>query len=332
MRVLAAVLVTFIAACAEEPAPETFGEGLGTPESPIPNEETTYKVASRVDLTNNGAVPTNVAEIVTNMRAFSQNPARTVLSLADQAALQQLKTAVGTTLANNLEGWINTELDKAKLAGTKTLRQVATEVVQTTETNLTRFYVDSALTMTPEKTSHGLSDLNFRPGSLDIVVLIGGIAADKLMQYPSLAVAEAGAITVGEQKFGLAFGDHAWAGINLASTTLYGNNLQLALVGTINCSTIAKSVALKCSGSSCMGHEGELRALCEGGAAKLIGDLREKVVAVKLETFTVHGGTGKLIDDTNDGLADRIVDGSWDVEINLGGGLRRVAIPFTARK
>jgi hypothetical protein len=329
MRALAGLLVTFVAACTAEVVPDTFGEGLGTPENPIPDEEATYKVTTRVDLTNNGAMPAQVTEIVANMRAFSQNPARAVLSLADQAALQQLKSAIGTTLSSNLEGWINVEIDKARIAS-KTLRQVGSEVVTIAETNLTRFNVDSTLLITPMKTTHGLTDLNFRPGSLDIIVLIGGIVADKLTQYPAFTLAEGGAVSFGEHKFGLAFGEHAWSGINLAATTLFGSNLTTAMVGAINCSTLAKAVATKCSGSSCMGHESELRALCDGGSAKLIGELGAKVSAIKLETFRVVGGSGRLVDENNDGIGNRIVDGVWNIEMNTGTGLRMLAVPFTA--
>jgi hypothetical protein len=331
MRTLAAVVIAALAACAaEDPDPWTYGEGLGTPDNPIPEDNVSYVVTSRIDFTMNGTTPSEVVATIAGVKSFAQNPARTLLQNADQTAVQQLKTAIGTTLANNLEGYLNTEIDKARVA-TKTLRQFATDVASITETSLTKFYIDSTLSMTPAKTTHVLTDVNFKPLSVDIVVLIGGVVADKLTQTPSLSVAPAGAMTLGDQKFGLAFGDHAWSGINLASTTMYGTGVQMTFQTGMNCAAVAKAVAAKCSGS-CVGHESELRAICDGGTAKLVGDLREHVAAFHLSLFRLASGTAKLLDENYDGLADRIVDGMWSVELDLGTGVRQATAAFTAAK
>jgi hypothetical protein len=331
MRTLAAVVVASLAACAaEDSAPWTYGDGLGTPENPIPEDNVSYVVTSKIDFTQNGTTPPDVAATIAGCKSFAQNPARTLLQMADATAVQQLKSAIGTTLSNNLEGYINTEVDKARIA-TKTMRQFSTDVASITETSLTKFYLDSSLSMTPAKTTHVLTDLNFKPASVDLIVLIGGVAADKLTQTPTLAVAPAGAMTLGEQKFGLAFGDHAWSGVNLASTTIFGAGVQMTFQTGINCAALAKAVAARCSGS-CVGHESELRAICDGGTAKLVGDLREHVAAFHLNLFRLASGTAKLLDENLDGLADRIVDGTWSVELDLGTGVRQATAAFTAAK
>ena len=331
MRALAAIFAASLAACAaEEPESWTYGEGLGTPENPIPEDNLSYQVASRIDFSMNGTNPQAVTDTIAAIKAFATNPAKTLLASADATAVQNLKTAIGSTLSNNLESWINTEIDKARIA-TKTLRQVATDVASITESSLTKFYLDSTLSMTPAKTTHSLTDLNFRPLSIDIVVLIGGVTADQLLQHPSLSVAPAGSMTLGEHKFGLAFGDHAWSGINLASTTLYGNGVQAVFSTGINCATLARTIAAKCS-TTCVGHESDLRAICEGGAAKLTGDLRTRVTAFKLELFQLTTGTATLLDDNYDGLADRIIDGTWKVQLNLGTGVREATAAFQASK
>ncbi|HEX5063640.1 MAG TPA: hypothetical protein VFV99_29885 [Kofleriaceae bacterium] len=329
MRVLAAVLVATLAACAADEGPEMWPAGLGTPDNPLPEDDLTYVVASRIDFTGGGAMPAPVTDAVASMRAFSQNPAKTLLGLADQTQVQQLKSAIGTTLTNSLEGWMNTEIDKARIAS-KTLRQYATDVVTITETSLTNFYLDSALSMTPAKTTHTLIDLNFRPITVDVVVPMGGFVADKMTQNPTLAVAEGGAMILGDEKFGIAFGDHAWAGINTASTTLYGSGIQTAITTGINCSTLAKNVAAKCSGTSCVGHESQLRAICDGGGAALYGQLRERVVALKLDTIRFTAGTARLVDDHADGIADRIDMGTWQLEMDMGVGLQKLTATFMA--
>ncbi|HEY5949618.1 MAG TPA: hypothetical protein VIV40_29185 [Kofleriaceae bacterium] len=330
MRALAAILVSSLAACAAE-EPATYGEGLGTPENPIPDDDLTYAVASRIDFTVDGTLPPQVVDTVAALRGFSQNPAHALLAGADQTAVQALKTSLGSTLSSNLEGWLNTEIDKVRIA-TKTLRQCATDIVSITETSLTRFYLDSLLSMTPEKSTHTLAHLNFKPLSVDIVVLIGGSASDVLTQHPSIAVAPAGALSLGDQKFGLAFGSYAWSGINLASTAVFGAGVQTTIAGGLNCAAVAKAVSLKCSSSSCVGHESELRAICEAGGAALVGQLQQHVAAFHLDVFRFVGGNAHLVDNNGDGLADRILDGAWDVEMNLGAGLRKATATFTAAR
>ena len=329
MRALAAVLVLTAVGCAEDAGFPTYGEGLGTPENPIPEDNVSYVVNTKLDV-GGGTTPQPVVDAVAGVRAFSQNPARALLAMADQTAVAQLKSQIGTTLTSSLEGWINTEIDKARIA-TKTLRQYAAELTTIGETSLTGFYLDSTLSMTPEKTTHVLGDLNFRH-SRDIVVLLGGTASDVLKQSPTLVVAQAGAITLGDHKFGLAFGSHAWSGINLASTAIYGRDVNSAFAGSILCGELARTVSLKCISGACVGRESQLRAICDGGVAGLVGDFRDRVGAFKIEMLRFVGGTARLVDDHGDGLADRILEGAWNIELNMGAGVRAMTATFTASK
>ena len=329
MRALIAVLVTSVAACAAEVEPEGYGEGLGTAENPVPDDDVDYVLTSKLDFTMDGAIPTQIKDAAATWRTFALNPAKTLLAVAGQEDVQALQGALSQALRDRLEGWINTEIDKARIAS-KTLRQYATEVSTITETTMTRFNLSSRLSMNPSKTTHGLTGLNFRPSSVDIVVPIGGMAADVLTQHPALVVGLGGAISLGEQKFGLAFGDHAWSGINLASTSLFGGNVQSAIATGLNCSVLAKAVAAKCYNGACVGHEFQLKAICDSGGIALANELRTRVTAVKLSVFRFTAGTARLIDDHGDGIGDQIVDGIWEVELDLGTGVRKQAATFQA--
>lgn len=331
MRSLAAVLVTLVTACAAEEEPATFGENLGTPDNPIPEDGESYAVTSKIDFTVDGAVPAQVAAAVTTLKSFAQNPGKALLANANQAAVQRLQASLSSTLNSQLEGWINIEIDKARVA-TKTMRQYATEIVAIAQSTLTGFYLDSTLIMTPAKTTHMIAGLNFRPASVDIVVPVGGLTGDALMQHPLLAVGEAGALSLGAHTFGLAFGNHAWSGINLASTTIFGGGVQATLVAGINCAALATAVAARCVSSSCVGHAGDLRAICDGGATALADSLREPISAFQLDLFRFVAGSARLVDDNNDGLAERIVDGVWSAELDFGTGVHAASAMFTAKR
>jgi hypothetical protein len=254
-----------------------------------------------------------------------------LLAAAKPTAVQQFRASLSTTLNNQLEGWINIEIDKARIA-TKTMRQVATDIVGITQSTVTSFYLSSALSMTPGKTTHMLAGLNFRPASLDIVVPLGGLVADVLMQKPTVTVAEAGALTIGAHKFGIAFGDHAWSGINLAMTTLYGSGVQTTMTTGVNCSAIATAVAARCLSGACVGNSGLLRELCDDGTLGLVKSLRDPVTALHLDLFRFVAGTARLVDETHDGLADRIVDGTWTAEMSFGSGVHETSVTFTAKR
>jgi hypothetical protein len=330
MRALAAALVTLLTGCAaEEQEPVTFGEGLGTPENPVPYSDEAYEVTSRIDFTASGDIPAPVAAAVSTLQAFAQNPAKTLLANASATAVQQLRSQLSSTLNSQLETWINAEIDKRRIA-TKTLRQYATDLAAITRTAVTQFYLPSTLIMTPTKTTHLLGGLNFRPLSVDIVVSVGGLTGDALTQYPALTVAEAGALSLGAHKFGLAFGAHAWTGINLASQTLYANAVEPAFVSGIQCQSLATAVAARCSSSVCVGHATELRAICEGGAAAIVAALREPIEDLKLDLFRFATGSARLVDENNDGIAERIDDGMWQAELDFGSGVRASTATFTA--
>lgn len=322
MRLLAAVVVTSLAACGttEEVVP-TYGEGLGTPENPIPQDSAAYMVRTRIEPAD-ATIPPAVASVAANLRAFAQSPAQTLISLADDANVPELtllQSALSSTLEAQLPGWIDAEIDKALTSG-KTTRQLATEVAGFAETALTRFGLDSTLSFSPTKTTHTLRGLSFRLSGLDVVVPLGGLKADTIDTQPAVEVGEGGAISFGDHQFGIAFANHAWQGINLASKTVFGADVRTALATAVNCRTIAETVATKCVYSSCVGHPAQLQAVCEHGLDLIVTKLAADVGAFDLDVLRYVSGSARLVDENGDGLANRIEDGIWDPELGTARG------------
>jgi hypothetical protein len=140
-------------------------------------------------------------------------------------------------------------------------------------------------------------------------------------------VGEGGALAMGDQHFKLAIGSHAWQGIGLAVETKYGGDLSI--VQHLDCNAVAQSVAARCVSGTCVGHASDLLALCQAGVTALVADLRDGLVPVELDTHFVRG-TARLVDDTRDDVADRIVDGTWDAETDVGAGVQATQVAFTA--
>ncbi|HTL38629.1 MAG TPA: hypothetical protein VL326_36110 [Kofleriaceae bacterium] len=336
--------VSATAACgAQDPADDPsggYGEGLGTPENPVPQPEDKgpYAVTSRVDFTVEAILPAQAELVVATLRAFSENPAGGLIAAADAAgvpAVKALYDAIPGIIKDKLEGWINGEIAKIKINGI-TLPQYAGMVAALAETALTQFELDSTLTMKPGEATHTLTGIDFGPTGIDVKIPISGLAADILTQHPTITVAEGGALGFGDQRFGLNFGDYAWDAINHVSTTTFGGDIRSVLGKAMNCPALAHTIASKCVGAFgaevCVGHENDLKAICEGGLDQIVGAVHSKFVAYDIDAFRFKSGSARLVDDDSDGVADRIVDGTWDGEMNIGMGLRHTPATFTATR
>ncbi|HUS27630.1 MAG TPA: hypothetical protein VMZ53_03955 [Kofleriaceae bacterium] len=336
---LLAATTTATAACgASDPADDGYGygEGLGTPENPVPQAEDKgpYAVTSRVDFTVEAVLPAQAELVVVTLREFSKNPAGGLIAAADAAgvpAVKALYDAIPGVIKDKLEGWINGEISKIKING-KTLPEYAGEMAALAETALTQFDLNSTLTMKPGEATHTLTGIDFGAAGIDVTIPINGLAADILTQHPTITVAEGGSLAFGDQRFGLNFGDYAWDSINQVSTTAFGGDIRSVLGKAMNCPALAHTISSKCVLNVCVGHETELKQICEGGLDQIVDAVHAKFVAYDIDAFRFKTGAARLVDDDQDGVADRIVDGVWDGELNIGMGLRHAPATFTATR
>jgi hypothetical protein len=317
-----------LGACAteEEVEPVAYDERLGTPESPLPQEDA-YRVKSRLDL---GFEPAKLAAAVADFEALAGNPARVLLAQGG-SGVGELLAALPAALDDRLEGWLNVEIDKQRILG-KTPRQFATDIAAFTETTLTQFTLESSLSITPGGVVHSLMGLNFRPSGLDIIIPIGGLKADALTQRTEVEVGTGGALWLGEQRFNLAFGTHAWQGLNLASSTLYGTDLATALDDALGCPAVATAVATRCYNGTCVGHASQLQAICERAASTIVTQLSERITAFELAGIHFVQGTATLVDTNRNGVAETISGGAWAIEVDLGAGPRAATGTFLAQE
>jgi hypothetical protein len=318
-----ALVIMLAAGCATEDAPG-YPTNLGTPESPIPGTDA-YAVTSRI------AIPLGMPDVATaiaDLRAFSQHGGQVLLAQSTGTPARQALDALPTSLRNSLDGWIDTELDKLKIQ-TVTVRQATAQIATIAESVTSEFTLESWLTISSTGATHSFRDLNFTPASLDIIIPIGGLDADKISQHPTATVAKGGALELGDQKFGLAYGSHAWQAINLATNVLYGGNLTV--LQDINCEAVAQKVAARCVSGTCVGHTAELFNVCQQGMRSLVDHLRDALAPIEMTTLRLVHGTGKLVDSTGDGIADSIAGGTWEAETDVGAGLRKTAVAFTAQ-
>jgi hypothetical protein len=318
-------------------APETGAadaEPIGTPEDPVPAKTGPYQLVTTVDFTIEAILPPQIEDVVVTLRDFSTNPAHALLDLAERrgvVAVTILRAALPGYLEDKLEEWINGEIVKLKILG-KPITEYAGDIAMLAEIALTQFAVDSELEIEGGAATHRITGLDLHPAGIDFRLPIGGLAGDILTQTPELAVAERGALSLGDQHFGLAYGEYAWRGIDAASTLAFGGGVRATLGKVISCPALAQTIATKCVLGVCVGHETELRQICEGGLDAVVDFAHDKLAAMRLDVLRFAEGSARLVDDDGDGVGDRIADGVWQAELNLGLGLRHAPATFTGTR
>jgi hypothetical protein len=321
MRIVLAVALTNLIACAADEPPAGYPVGLGTPANPLPGRDV-YAVQSRVVISLGAA---NVDSAIAQLQAFSQHGGTTLIAQSATTASAQVLAALPTALRSKLDGWIDLELDKQKL-GTLTARQAVGDIATMAHTVVSEFVIESSLTISPTGAQHSLRDLDFRPAGADIIIPIGGLMADQIMQKPTAEIGEGGALALGEHRFKLALGSHTWHGLNLAVETKYGGDLSI--VEHLDCDAVAQSVAARCVSGVCVGHASDILAVCQQGVTNLVDHLRDQLSPIVLDAHLVSG-TAHLVDGDQNGVAEQIV-GTWDAETDAGTGVHAAQISFTA--
>jgi len=322
MRIVLAVVVANLVACTAEEAPVGYPAGLGTPTDPLPSLNA-YAVESHVTIALGAA---DVDSAIAQLTAFSQHGGTTLLAQSTDTPSGQALAALPATLRSNLDGWIDVELDKQTL-GTVTARKAIGDIATMAQTVTTGFILESTLMITPNGASHTLKDLNFKPDSLDVVVPIGGLMQDKIEQQPTAQVGKGGALALGDHHFALALGSHAWQGLGIAVQTKYGGDMSI--VQNLDCKAIAQAVAARCISGSCVGHASDLVTVCQAGMAALVDRLRDGLTPIVLDTLRFVDGNAHLVDDDQNGVAEKI-DGTWDVQTDVGTGAHPAQFAFTA--
>jgi hypothetical protein len=291
-----------------------------------------YTATTTVDVSAVTILP-QADTVASTLRSFAANPARSLVEAADAAgvpAVAGLYAALPDALKTQLEGWIAEELGRI-LVGGKSLPEYAEDVAALLETALTRVGITSTLTMSPDGATHTLDRLDFSPAGIEIEVPLSGFG-DTLTQTPSIRPDQAGLFSLADQSFSLAYGEYAWLGVNHASTQVLGADVRTLLGNVVDCPTLANAVASKCVLALCVGHETELDAICRGGLDALVDSVHARFATYRFDELRLRDGAGRLVDEDSDGIADRIENGTWGVEIVTGGVSHRASARWTASR
>jgi hypothetical protein len=291
-----------------------------------------YRVVSTVELPSDAIPARQLEEISSPIRDFGAAPGPALIDYAELGgvvAARTLRSELPLSLASRLEGWMSLEIAKAQVNG-KPLADYLGAMKMIGAAALAKLSVESQLDDVAR--THQITGLDLAAAGLEVRVPFESIAGDNLMQQPEITIAADGALSLGEQRFGLAYGAHAWDGIDAASTAMYGDTVRATLGAAINCPAFASAISKQCLLDVCVGHEADVLAVCEGGLDQLVSTTREKFGTIVIEELHFSKGDARLVDGDGDGVNDRIEDGVWQAELNLGLGLRTVTAKFAGAR
>ena len=305
----------------------------------------TYEVTTSFDLTLDVVLPGPAHDTVLVLRDFRDDPAATMFALLDDAGVPlvgDLMDALPGALEDKLMGWINSYLEDALFQDTPVMA-IVDEVLAISETSLTRFDMISEL-QTAAPLADGTTGLAHRITGLDFPAL--GLASTiEVPDLGPLTHVEATAwverdqngidadLVLGDHGFGLPYGEYAFAAVEQTMQARYGMSVRESLGAAIDCPALAAEVADQCVLGLCVGHQQELRDICEQGLDLAVDQLREKFASYRIDALELDAGEAELLDaDTaaaRDGQIDIVRSGLWQARIDLGQGLREIGATFT---
>jgi hypothetical protein len=304
------LLALVAVACGDTEGPDRLTTGVRAA-SEMPSMAERYQMQSKVDLTGNPGYPSSAGAAASTIHDFNENPGKTMID-----AMKKQKVPIASTvlskvpgpLQSSVEGWVSDEIKKvdALEAVEKNLRSALGkfEVLSTLE-------VPASGSNVPAK--HTVTGLSFLRGDERVTV-----DAEEVESDPSATI-ENGQAKLGDHSFSLPVG------------SLIGQAFDLkSLLGkVVDCDAVAKNVAKRCLLSVCVGHETELKEMCETGL-EIVADLAlQTLKEFKLDPLHLIGGTLKLPIGGNPG---DVLSGVWNGAADLGKGESPLVSKITGKK
>jgi hypothetical protein len=328
---LVALVVCGLVGCGGEDAP---------PPGPPPSPALVAAVTGRYELTNSFQVPVTAllsgktADTLGTVRGLRQDPAGTFFSLLEEAGVPHarlLHEALPGILQGRLDGWINDFV----LAGVYRDRDVVDQLGDLDAFGarlLLRFDLITELALGTADASgtstatHTLGAVRFTgwPGhpALTVPALPPALASGITSSPLSLRIAGDARLAAGDHAFGLPLGQYALAALDLALEETYGQDLRGTLALLVSCPAMAAAVSHRCVGPVCVGHEGDLRAVCENGLDEVASEVRRRLLAHDFQAIHFLSGTAAFQ------APDRLEAGLWKTNIDVGQGERPVSVTF----
>jgi hypothetical protein len=324
----AAALVSFAACDSAGDNPEPMRPPLTLAEG--------YTIENQVDLTASQVLPSSFAASIELLVQLREEPGEALFTLADLAgvpAVDELRAALPDVLEDRVTGWIDDRI-AARWRTSPQFAEAIDLAIDTATTVIGEVRLTSELTLRDGAGTHRLLAIGMPGGGEDVTRVLDGLPGTSAPFTYRVGAGERGEteVTIAPHAFGeVPFGTVAWGGLGRAIGTRTGTDVRGMLAFAFDCPGLAADVADQCVETACVGHEQELREVCEAGLGYLVAELREQFLAADFAALALRPGVAYPANVAADaGLADEI-GGWWDAAIDVGSGPRPATIPFTSK-
>ena len=302
-----------------------------------PTPATHYVLTTDLDVPAEAFLPQPGYDVLAALHALREDPGAAIFDLLDEAGvplLADLKASLPSVLEDRVEDWIGAAL-------TDVLDVPALdELIALAETTVGDVDMISELDLDGAAATHRVRALRFGAdpsvvAGANLTVDVPIEALDPLLAFdataPASIVAEGNDafLELGDHAFGLPLGKYAWIALEQLTERKTGGTIRDALARAVDCQTAAHSVAQKGILGVEVGHETELRELCETGLDLVEAKLYERVASLDLNALRLAAGRARLVDADGDGDGESLVAGSWDASVDFGLGARAVTGQFS---
>jgi hypothetical protein len=290
-------------------APAVLDGGLsGEDTAPPPTAALTgvYSVSSQFQVLATAAAPGPLADALELEQRFVDDPGAAILGFAADAAVPELATlqsALPDFLYGELSGWMNSYIKTASAGGVAPYDELVW-LDDTVRTLLLYWGVQSRLVLaTDAPGTHTPLTITFTTPSgplsfpFDATAHVTpGVGVTATLSWPDGANGTALA-TMSDHSMGMPFGPYALPALNAILLSQWGTPAVASfLSNAIGCQGLAASLAPICVSGACVGHAGDLYAVCEGGLGEGARQIESQIVGLEIQTLRLKRGMARTVD------------------------------------
>ena len=299
----------------------------------------TFDVTSRFEVPATVAAPGPLGDALRLVHGLALDPGTAILDLAEEAgvpALAELRLVLPDALEAELTGWMNEYLETATVGGLSPHDRIA-ELDAVIRSVLLTWELRSTLDLPAGSGgTHAPVAIAFDTPAGPVVVPVdatapvtAGVDVVATISWPDGPQGDAVA-SIGDHAMGIPFGRYALRGLDAILLAQHGSaDLRAFLADAVGCETLAASVAGRCLGPICVGHETELLAVCEGGLDQAAARIEAQVLGLDFQAIHFQQGTATA-EVTPAPAVVALQDGVWTATIDLGQGAEAATATFSA--
>ncbi|HET8540521.1 MAG TPA: hypothetical protein VFL83_11675 [Anaeromyxobacter sp.] len=334
---LAVAPVLALAACGPEDSPSPH---VNVETAPLTGQ---FSVTSQFEVPATVAAPGPLGDALRLVHGLSVNPGAALLDFAEDAgvpALSELRLVLPDPVEAELTGWMNAYLFTAVVDGVSPHDEIVAldDLIRSV---LLEWELRSTLVLPADGDggTHAPVSLAFSSpaGPVEVPLeptapVTSGVGVAATVSWPG-GPEGAAIATLGDHAMGLPFGRYALRALKSILQAQYGKaDVAAFLSAAVGCPALAASVASRCVGFACVGHESDLLAICEGGVAEGARQIEGQILGLDFEAIHFERGTATAVGATLSPARDAtsLQDGVWTATIDVGNGPEAATATFSA--